>query len=160
MWAHRRNGHCYAAHFRASKRNSLTSMGCRGTGMYPSSSNRRHRQHGQEGQRGQGDRRVHRLCVPLRARQCYRWTMARCARAREGNGDDVSVSVHGWEQATTSMAAQYMTMTTNTPHRALLEQDKGCCIPLCPTPISAFHQSFRHVFTHLSCCTIPPSVRS
>jgi len=156
MRAHRRNGHCYAAHFRASKRNSLTSMGCRGTGVCPSSYSRRyqhrHRQRGQEGQRGRGDRRAHRLCVPLRARQCYRWTMVRCARAREGNGDDVSVPVHGWEQATTSMAAWYVTTTTNTPHRPLLQDKRcsGCCIP-CPTPISAFHHKLNIfvIFLHI-----------
>ena len=162
MRAHRRNGHCYAAHFRASKRNSLTSMGCRGTGACPSSSSRRHqhqrrhRQRGQEGQTGREDRRAHRLCAPLRARQCYRWTMARCAQAREGNGDDVLVSVHGWEQATTLMAARYMTTTADTPHHPLLEQDKGCSGV--HTTVSYTHfgippnTTFSSFFLHLSSC--------
>jgi len=148
MRAHRRNGHCYAAHFRASKRNSLTSMACRGIGVCPSSSSRRHyhrhRQRGQEGQRGQGGRRAHRLCVPLRARQCCRWTMVRCARAREGSGDDVLVSAHGWEQATTSVAARYMTTTMNTPHRPLLEQNKGGLNVACYYALPLFRHSTKN----------------
>jgi len=85
--AHRGNGHCYAAHFGASKLNLLTSIGCRRTGVCPPSPSPRHqlrhRQRGQEGQRGQEDRRAHRLYAALRARPCCRWTISRCARDRE-----------------------------------------------------------------------------
>ncbi len=99
----RHNGRSYAARSRASKRNSPTSTGCRGTrpGLSSSRHQHQHQQHGREGQEGGG---AHRRCAALWACMCSRWTMARCAPARGGNGD-VSVSVHGLGWATMTLNA-------------------------------------------------------